>query len=145
VDAVVACRTPALFSLSVTGEVTLDPADPLDGPLADAFDAHQRRDGRLGPDAGFEAASLFRRHGWATVTARTPWRLRSQQAALMDAWLAGRVEAAVEWAPALGSTARGWLERRRAQRLAGALSAVVAHVDVLALPPEPRRADPPTT
>src|SRR5690606_4396474 len=46
---------PALFTLTVTGEVSLHPSDPWDAPVAAAFNAHQRRvaDGRrlLGPDA----------------------------------------------------------------------------------------------
>ncbi len=141
VDAVTAHRAPALFSLSVTGVVTLDPADPLDDALAAAFDAHQRRDGRLGPDAGAEVAKQFRRHGWAVLEAPTPWRL-TVEAALIDAWLTGRVDAAVEWRPALASRATTWLERRRAQQRAGALSAVIGHVDVLAVPPR-ERGDPP--
>lgn len=141
VNAVAAHRMPALFSLSVTGVVTLDPADPLDGALAEAFDAHQQQDGRLGPDAGADAAEQFRRHGWVVVEAQTPWRLRSQ-AALIDAWLTGRVDAAVQWWPALTSRATTWLERRRAQQRAGALNAVIAHVDVLAVPPQ-ERGDPP--
>ena len=134
VDAVLTRRTPALFSLNVTGVVVLSPADPLDGALAAAFDAHQRREGRLGPDAGAEVAERFRRGGWDVVQAQTPWRLLSQEAALLDAWLVGRVEAAVEWQPSLTSQAAAWLDRRRAQRRAGTLSAVVGHVDVLALP-----------
>ena len=55
--------TPALFTLSVVGEVTLDPADPLDAEIAAAFNAHQRRSvgGRrlLGPDAAGAAAAAF--------------------------------------------------------------------------------------
>jgi hypothetical protein len=135
VGAVVAHRAPALFSLSVTGAVALDPADALDPALAAAFDAHQRRGRRLGPDAGGAAAGRFRRQGWAVVVAQTPWRLGSQPAALIDAWLAGRVDAAIESRPELATQAAEWLERRREQQLAGALSAVVGHLDVLALPP----------
>src|SRR4051794_14257905 len=42
---------PLLLALSVTGRVALSPADPLDADIAAAFNAHQRRGGRLGPDA----------------------------------------------------------------------------------------------
>ena len=48
VDAVVDARLPALFALSVDGGVSLDPEDPDDVPVAEAFDAHQRRGDRLG-------------------------------------------------------------------------------------------------
>jgi SAM-dependent methyltransferase len=133
--AVVAHGVPALFTLSVTGAVTLDPADPLDLPLAEAFDAHQRRDGRLGPDAGEQAARLFREHGWDVAQAPTPWNLVSAEAAMMDTWLEGRAEAAAEWDPGLADHAQAWLERRRRELAAGALRAMVGHLDVLALPP----------
>ena len=135
VDAVVAAEVPALFSLSVTGEATLTPSDPQDQPLAEAFDAHQRRDARPGPDAGAIVADLFRNRGWSVLTVETAWQLRSDtEPALVGAWLEGRVEAAVEHRPDLAAQAQGWLERRRDQLTAGELNVVVGHVDVLALP-----------
>ncbi|HST85608.1 MAG TPA: class I SAM-dependent methyltransferase [Kineosporiaceae bacterium] len=135
VDAVVAAEVPALFSLSVTGEATLTPSDPQDQVLAESFDAHQRRDARPGPEAGAIVADLFHDRGWSVLTARTAWELRSDtEAALVSAWLEGRVEAAVEHRPDLAAQADGWLERRRGQLTAGVLTAVVGHVDVLALP-----------
>jgi SAM-dependent methyltransferase len=134
-DAVLARRVPALFSLNVTGEVALEPTDRLDGALAAAFDAHQRRQGRLGPDAGAVVAALFHGKQWTVVTAQTPWRLAAAvEAELVEAWLLGRVEAAVEWRPALQPDAEAWLERRRVQCRAGELTAMVGHVDILALP-----------
>src|SRR5687768_9445618 len=42
---------PMLLALTVVGRVSLTPADPLDPLVASAFNDHQRRDGRLGPDA----------------------------------------------------------------------------------------------
>ena len=134
VDAVVAHGVPALLTLSVTGTVDMGPADSLDDIVRVAFDAHQRRDGRLGPDAGAGAARLFRERGWNVVVAATPWRLGADDADLVQAWLEGRAEAAVEWRPDLAGPARVWLDRRRSQALAGALTAVIDHVDVLALP-----------
>jgi SAM-dependent methyltransferase len=135
VDAVIQARVPALFSLSVSGEVGLDPADPQDGPLADAFDAHQRRDGRLGPDAGAFAARLFTDRGWSVHQARTPWRVDSDRdAQLVGAWLDGRAGAAVEHRPELAPAAAEWLARRRSTAGSGRLEAVVGHLDVLALP-----------
>jgi hypothetical protein len=135
VGTVVAHQVPALFSLNVTRAVVLDPPDPLDGPLAAAFDAHQQREGRLGPDAGHAAADLFRQGGWAVVEAQTPWRLASGQAELIEAWLAGRAEAAAEWQPRLAKAAQTWLERRRREWTSGELKAVIHHHDLLALPP----------
>ena len=42
---------PLLLALTVVGRVRLSPAEPLDARLSAAFDDHQRRGGRLGPDA----------------------------------------------------------------------------------------------
>jgi hypothetical protein len=144
VDAVVAVRVPALFSLTVTGDVQLDPPDPRDDRLADAFDAHQRRDHRLGPDATAAAAALFRDRGWSTVEVRTPWVLDSAasledhgdtgDSALISAWLDGRAEAASEQRHDVAVEARGWLSRRRAELAARGLRAVVGHTDLVALP-----------
>jgi hypothetical protein len=135
VDAVVAAEVPALFSLSVTGEASLTPSDPQDQVLAESFDAHQRRDARPGPAAGAIVADLFRDRGWSVLAIRTAWELHSEiEPALVGAWLEGRVEAAVEHRPDLAADAAGWLDRRRDQLTAGVLTAVVGHVDVLALP-----------
>lgn len=134
VEAIIDARVPALFSLTVTGEVGLAPPDPLDAPLAAAFDAHQRRDGRLGPDAARTAARLFRDRGWKVLEVPTPWALDRAEgdATLIEAWLQGRVEAAVEHQPELASTAPGWIARR-----ASTPRATVGHVDLLALPDGP--------
>jgi glycosyltransferase involved in cell wall biosynthesis len=145
VAAIVAHRAAALFSLTVDGQVTIDPPDPQDRPLARAFDAHQRRGGRLGPDAGAAVADLFRARGWRVVQAPTPWQLGGigagdggsggTDAGLVAAWLAGRAEAAVEWEPQAAHRVSAWLQRRRQALASGGLRVVVGHLDVLALPP----------
>jgi SAM-dependent methyltransferase len=135
-DAVVAAGVPALFSLSVTGEVRLDPADDGDAAIADAFDTHQRRDGRPGPDGGAVAAALFRDRGWRVVEAATPWLLDSAaEPELVEVYLDGRAEAAAEQRPDRAAEVAAWRERRRAASAAGPLIAVVGHLDVLAVPP----------
>jgi SAM-dependent methyltransferase len=141
IDAVVAGAAPALFSLSVTGEVRLDPPDRGDGPIAAAFDAHQRRGGRFGPDAGPVVADLFRARGWSVLDSKTPWELRSSaDPELIKAWLDGRAAAASEQQqqqqPGPNAATAGWLDRRRTQLTGAGLSAWVGHVDVLALPPD---------
>lgn len=136
VGAVVVAGCPALFSLTVNGDVRISPTEECDAALAAAFDSHQRQGCRLGPDAATVATSLFRGHGWSVVEASTPWLLNGDDGPLLDAWLVGRAEAAVELHPGLASTAAGWLGHRRTQLRAGQLDAAVGHVDVLALPPE---------
>jgi trans-aconitate methyltransferase len=78
---------PTLLALTVTGRVALDPPDPLDARIAVAFNAHQRRDGRLGPDA-VEAVS------GSVLVRPSPWRLAHGD--LMAAWLEGWLGAACE-------------------------------------------------
>ena len=122
VAACVDAGCPALLTLSVTGSVDLRPADPLDRRVEAAFNAHQRRDGRLGPDAPAVAAEAFRRAGWEVVERPSPWRLGAAQAELIAAWLEGWVAAAREQDAAID-----YDDRR--------LDAVtVDHVDLLALP-----------
>jgi trans-aconitate methyltransferase len=127
-------RTPALFTLTVVGEVTFEPAEPLDAEIAAAFNAHQRRTvaGRrlLGPDAAATAEAAFRKHG-ATVEVRaSPWRLASDSP-LTAEWLKGWVSAAE--AQRADLHAGDYLQRR----LGDAVRVTVGHADLLATFVEP--------
>nr|WP_222132130.1 class I SAM-dependent methyltransferase [Pseudonocardia sp. C8] len=129
---------PALLTLTVTGQVRLDPPDPLDRDLAAAFDDHQRRrtGGRrlLGPDAVPVANAAFARHGARVRSAPTPWRLGPDRAALLREWLAGWLDAACAQRPELRGPAAGYRERRHRQLAEGRLTVSVGHADLLALP-----------
>ena len=116
---------PLLLALSVVGRVALMPADPLDAPIEAAFNDHQRRDGKLGPDA----VSALRGE---LIARPSPWRLDGEDAELIAEWLRGWVAAACEQEPALD--ARAYLGRRLAQAAAGELAVTVDHADVLVLP-----------
>lgn len=124
-------RVAVLFTLSVTGEVRLAPADPLDAEVEAAFNAHQRRvvDGRrlLGPDAAKAAEAAFARAGAEVSVRPSPWRLGPAMPALTAEWLRGWVGAAREERPDLPLD--GYLERR----LAALPHASVGHQDVLAI------------
>jgi len=135
VEAVVEAEVPALFALTVDGFTSLDPIDPDDPPLEAAFDAHQRREGRLGPDAAAFTAELFREHGRQVLEVPTAWRLDPGRgdAALVGSWLEGRAQAAVEHEPELRAMADAWLTRRAPGGL-GLPRVLVGHVDLLALP-----------
>jgi trans-aconitate methyltransferase len=125
---------PLLLALTVVGRVALSPPDPLDARFAAAFDAHQRREGRLGPDAAAAAAAQLRDAG-AEVTVRpSPWRLGAAHAGLAAEWLTGWVAAAAEQEPALAAEAAAYRERRLEQAAAGELHVTVDHADLLALP-----------
>ncbi|CCH31411.1 class I SAM-dependent methyltransferase [Actinosynnema sp. NPDC047251] len=128
--ACVGAGVPALLTLTVTGRVEFDPAEPLDARLRDAFNDHQRRDGLLGPGAAAAAEEAFTALGARVETRPSPWRLGPDQAALTAEWLRGWVGAAVEQDPALAADAPDYLRRR----LAGGLRTVVHHTDLLAVP-----------
>jgi hypothetical protein len=134
--ACVGARCPALLTLSVIGKVKLTPADPLDGEIAAAFNAHQRRtvDGRdlLGPDAVEAAVEAFARHGANVRVAASPWLLGPADAALTAQWLRGWVAAAAEQRPDL--PVGGYLERRLTAAAVGDLHVEVHHGDLLATP-----------
>ena len=129
---------PVLLTLSVVGRVELTPADPLDGSVAAAFDAHQRRTtqrGRLlGPDAVARAVEEFGRLGAEVLVAPSPWRLGATEAGLTVEWLTGWVGAACEQQAELAAETEAYARRRLAQAGAGQLAVTVGHADLLALP-----------
>ena len=122
---------PTLIAMTVTGGVTLTPADPLDARVGAAFNAHQRRDGRLGPDAVTAAAGRLRGE---VIVRPSPWRLDAADADLRAEWFCGWVAAACEQEPALSAEAGAYRDRRLAQAAAGELAVTVDHADLLALP-----------
>jgi hypothetical protein len=124
---------PALLTLSVAGRVELTPPHPLDARITEAFNAHQRRHGLLGPDAVTAAAEAFAGHGATVRTHPSPWRLGPEQAALTEQWLRGWVGAAVEERPELREHAERYLAERLRACAAGELRVVVHHTDLLAL------------
>lgn len=121
---------PALLTLSVSDKVEFTPAEALDAEFAAAFNDHQRRDGRLGPDAIRAATAAFERHGMTVSSHPSPWRLGTEQAALTGEWLRGWVAAACEQRPELVGEAPGYLRRRLA---ATDGKVVVGHTDLLAV------------
>ena len=129
-----AAGTPALFTLSVTGEVTFDPPHPLDAEVTAAFNEHQRREtgGRhlLGPEAVGAAAQAFASAGVTVTTRPSPWRLGAQESALTVQWLRGWVAAAAEQRPELRLD--DYLAARLAAAEAGELRVTVGHQDLLA-------------
>jgi hypothetical protein len=138
VDACRAAACPVLITLSVTGDVRLDPEDPLDGYIASAFNEHQQREttrGRLlGPAAVEAAADAFRRSGCDVTVEPSPWRLGADEHELTAQWLAGWVGAACEQAPALTADAGVYLRRRAQEAAENRLKVAVGHADLLVLP-----------
>ncbi|MHC3468957.1 class I SAM-dependent methyltransferase [Streptomyces sp. 7R007] len=123
----------ALLTLSVAGRVDLTPADAMDEEIAEAFNAHQRRNGLLGPDAVTAAAEAFSERGATVRIHPSPWRLGPAEAALTAQWLRGWVGAAVEQRPELKPRAERYLRERLAACEAGELQVLVHHSDLLAM------------
>ncbi|WP_327720590.1 methyltransferase domain-containing protein [Streptomyces sp. NBC_00490] len=124
---------PALLTLSVAGRVDFSPSDPMDTEIAEAFNAHQRRAGLLGPDAVTVACEAFSELGATVRLNPSPWRLGPAESALTAQWLRGWVGAAVEQRPELRERADRYLRARLEACEAGELSVVVHHTDLLAL------------
>lgn len=138
---VAACVTagcPALLTLSVTGRVRLTPTDPLDGDIATAFNAHQRRTTGgyrlLGPDAVEVTRTAFTSRGASVRGAASPWRLGPDDVELTQQWLRGWVGAACQQQPELAAEASDYLTRRIEACRAGQLHVVVDHEDLVAMP-----------
>ncbi len=119
---------PMLLAMTVVGGVSLSPAEPLDARIVAAFNDHQRRAGRRGPDA---VAAVQELHP-AAVVRSSPWRLGAAHAELLAEWLGGWVTAAGEQDPTLSADA--YRARRLAQAAAGELEVTVDHADLLVLP-----------
>jgi len=125
---------PMLLALTVIGRVSLTPEEPLDALVQAAFNAHQHRGGKLGPDAVAVAADELRGSAAEVLVRPSPWRLDAARSDLAAAWLGEWVAAACEQEPALAAEAGAYRERRLAQAAAGELEVIVDHADLLVLP-----------
>ena len=125
---------PMLLALTVVGRVTLTPEEPLDAPMSAAFNEHQRRGGKLGPDAVAAAVERLGGTGAELLVGPSPWRLDAARADLTAEWLDGWVAAACEQEPALAAEAGAYRDRRLAQAFAGELEVTVDHADLLVIP-----------
>ncbi len=128
-------HTAALFSLSVTGTMTIEPADPLDDSLNKAFNLHQNRGGRAGARGVDLTQQFLADAGFTVTTVDTPWELRGKHTALIERFLSDRADAVLEEEPSLAEDLNQWLARRAEQAAAGSLRLTIGHRDLLALPP----------
>jgi hypothetical protein len=137
-NAVIDNQVPALFSLTVTGTLSVTPADPDDQLLLDAFNDHQRRAGRAGPDATPLASSALQAGGFRVLRQQTPWQLSSASGReFVEQVLQERLDAAVAQDHALVPAAAAWLELRRVQLANDVLRIDLGHCDILAIPDGP--------
>jgi hypothetical protein len=137
-NAVIDNHVPALFSLTVTGSLSVAPDDPDDQLLLNAFNDHQRRAGGAGPDASSLAADALQAGGFRVLCQETPWQLTASSGpAFVEQVLQERVDAAVAQDRTLAPAAARWFESRRAQLARGSLWIDLGHCDMLALPGRP--------
>ena len=138
IDACVAVGCPVLLSLSVTGEVRLDPRDPRDDVFGASFNAHQQRrvGGRrlVGPAGVALAHRLFLEAGWSIRPAATSWRLGDHHPLLLEQWFDGWCDAALEQHADLELDGADYRTLRSSQLSRAALSVTVVHTDLLAWP-----------
>ncbi|MCP8938387.1 class I SAM-dependent methyltransferase [Alsobacter sp. SYSU M60028] len=134
VQTLAARRLPLYAVLTYDGEERWSPPHAADASVLAAFHAHQGRDKGFGPAAGPRAAATLeaalRRHGYAVATAASPWRLGGAERELIRQLADGIAAAAADTGRVPPEVARNWAAARRV-----ALSALIGHVDVLALPP----------
>lgn len=131
--AIAGAAVPALLAMTVAGRIDLAPSEPLDALLVAAFNRHQHRGGRLGPDAATVLADALQAAGCAVHRGASPWQLGAAHRELAAEWLHGWCAAAAEVDPGLRPAA-DYLPRRLAQLAAGELRVAVHHVDLLVLP-----------
>lgn len=127
---------PALFALTVDGEVHLDPPHHLDAVVLGAFEDHQHRGELAGTEAVPLVAEALREQGMDVDVVPTPWWVTDQPwaQALLERFLADRADAAVEHRPDLAAEAHAWLRTRLVDCARHKLRATVGHADVLGLP-----------
>lgn len=122
-------------ALSYDGRMRWSPGPaPREAEVLAAFNGHQLRDKGLGPALGPQAAAILaeilRARGYRVRVERSDWQLHPKEAALQSELATGVAAAAKD----CGCDAEGWLQARLAAIAAGVSSAVVGHVDLLALP-----------
>jgi hypothetical protein len=131
-------RVPLLSALAVDGRRQWQPPDAGDAALHEAFARHQRRDKGLGPALGGAATvylgARLAAAGCAVATAPSDWQIGPEHPAMLASVIEAERRAASEESPEDADRFVAWAERRRAQLAAGALSLMVGHRDLLALP-----------
>ncbi len=144
-DRIVAAAVPLLATLTVDGRREWQPASDDDRAIAAAFERHQQGDKGFGVSLGAGAVAslqaLLDARGSMTGTAPADWRVDRDSGAQGQDMLLRMVDesAAVarEVDPAAAVTFDEWAARRRSQVSEGALSMLVGHRDLLALPGRP--------
>ncbi len=124
---------PFYAALNYDGVMQWAPDLERDGPVTQAFNAHQRTDkgigAAMGPHSGRLAAQILSDHGFEVSLSDSPWRLGAGEAELQRQLVTGIGQAAAE----MGCEGVGdWVQHRH--QSAGRSNAVIGHTDLLAIP-----------
>ena len=129
---------PVYAALTYDGRIELSPADPLDGAVTSAVNAHQRTDKgfgpALGPSAATAAISWFGALGYSVVHGSSDWVIGTADQEIQLELLAGWATAASEVEALPRRDVDNWLIRRKAAVSARASTMRVGHVDFFAIP-----------
>ena len=124
--------------LSFDGRITWEPADPLDQPLRELVDAHQRTDKGFGPALGPSAAeslrALLASDDGVPSSATSDWILGPADQTIQLELLVGYEAASVAMAPERADALTAWAQRRREWVVAGTSRLRIGHRDLLLLP-----------
>ncbi|WP_303289415.1 glycosyltransferase family 4 protein [Marinobacter sp. SS5-14b] len=133
-------RSAVLVVLSYSGHFDLIPPHPSDRVVRELVNRHQHGDKGSGAALGPEATGVLERQlqaaGFHVQLANSTWHLgeSGNDTALIDLLMTGWAKAAIEQDAGAANVIEQWLQDRRAQLAAQALTVTVAHLDLLALP-----------
>ncbi|MBU2955576.1 glycosyltransferase family 4 protein [Marinobacter sp. F3R08] len=138
-QAAVRRRSAMLIALSYAGQFEVSPGHSDDDLVQDLVNQHQHGDkgtgAALGPDAPGVLKKLLTAEGYRVELAESPWILSEGDQVLARMLMRGWVDAAIEQSPGNRHQLTRWLDTRSRQLLAGQLTIMVRHLDLLALPP----------
>ncbi len=127
---------PVYAALTYDGHVAIDPADPLDGRVIDAFNRHQLLDKGFGPALGPNAAratlEILGRVGFAVESGPSDWQFGPADADIQRELISGFVAAAREIGDIALPDLIAWTTRRRDAIADGRSRMLIGHVDAFA-------------
>jgi hypothetical protein len=135
---VAARALPVYAALTYDGRIDLSPADPTDGAIAAAVNAHQHTDKgfgpALGPSGAAAAISRFEALGYSVVQGPSDWVIGTADQEIQIELLNGWAAAASEIESLPSRKIDDWLTRRKAAVDRCESTMRVGHVDFVATP-----------
>lgn len=137
-DRLASARRGLYAALNYDGIMRWTLPHPLDEPMVDLFNRHQRTDKgfgpALGPDATACLARQFAARGFGVRIGESPWRMDAGSTALQVELLNGLRRPLLEMSELSEETVAGWLDYRLSAIGEPGSSCLVGHTDLLALP-----------